>query len=156
MTTRRKQMDTEKWVKMATGDERIRPVLGLVSYQLGHSVAANGYSMHLAPEKTENAKDEETMYHEDLGRFPSVEDVWNKANSEMVVCFDPNLLIEALMGMTDKEDWDGIYISFGGKCDPIQMWNPRNGRKAQIMPMHGDEEAPKVPKLKEEAELEVA
>lgn len=134
---RRKKLTDAKWLDMGKSDNDNRPVLQLVSYQSGHSVTTNGYSMHLVPGKTEEALDSEEMYEQHLARFPGVRAIWEyEAVQETIVRIDPNLLMDALHGMIDENSYEGIYIAIGKPTDVVRMWSPRTERKAAIMPMN--------------------
>lgn len=127
------QTTDETWLRMATAQEDNRPVLCEISYQNGHSVASDGYRLHMVRRNTEHAKDAEQLHEVGL-KFPDVSFIW-KQDETIILRLRPEYFIDALNGLVD-DDYDGIFMAIGKSDQPVLLWNDRTHRKACFMPMH--------------------
>lgn len=130
------EMD-ETWLRMATAREDNHPVLCEIAYQHGHSIASDGFRMHVLKAKSENAKDVEQLAQDGL-KYPDVNPIWQLEDAT-IIRLRPEFFIDALVGLVD-DDYNGILMAVGKAGQPVLLWNPRTQRKACFMPMKPEEE----------------
>lgn len=146
-----------RWLQNALSTDAARPQLTCIRVENGHTVATDGFRMHIIETPATLADYQDKNLHPDSKKiavnprpeefceypqkFPEwqqIRDPLDKKEPVFKIAMSPKLLAD-LVGMTDS---DTVVLTFFGSHDPVLVKAPQdsdNGNEAVIMPKLVDE-----------------